>query len=175
VFFIITNTNYQAFIENKNLITIKELKLEIESYEEQDNKINGLLCLNGVGYLNTLDELSEFQEKLSFSIDKNNDIDCDIDSIEIDNFVYQIVEGRGLELELDFIVNYKLKERTIVKEEIAESIDEKLSEVFSISEVKVEEKVVNRDSLKSRRSYRYTNLEVNSLDDNGKIIIKRNK
>ena len=118
---------------------------------------------------------NEFQEKLSFSIDKNNDIDCDIDSIEIDNFVYQIVEGRGLELELDFIVNYKLKERTIVKEEIAESIDEKLSEVFSISEVKVEEKVVNRESSKSRRSYRYTNLEVNSLDDNGKIIIKRNK
>ena len=59
MFFIITNTNYQAFIENKNLITIKELKLEIESYEEQDNKINvndsvKIKSLNKVGIVTSI-------------------------------------------------------------------------------------------------------------------------
>ena len=176
MFFIYSIVNYQAFIENKQLISIKELKIEITSFEELTNCINGTINLIGEVFINSLDETMIIDETLNFNIEKD---DYDLDLIEVENFIYQIVEGRGLEIELDFKIKYNDQERKSIKEEIVNQIEEKLDKTFNLSEDFLEtdeiENVKYRNFSKTRRSYRYCeNLSNTMSNDNGQIIIKRN-
>ncbi len=175
MFFITANLNYQVFIENKNLISIKNLNVEIESFKDNEKTITGILYIYGNGYLDSLDEQKEFNEKLTFNLEKNINEDSSTTSLEIDNIIYQIVEGRGLELELDFILNYTIIERSSIKEEIVESVEEKLEEIFDIKPLLEEVPLVNNCKIKSRKSYRYINKDSSDIDCDGKIVIKRNK
>ena len=134
--------NYQAFIEKKNILTIKTLVLEIDNYNQYNNQITGELIITGDIFTENFENEEILNEKLNFSFEVNNKI-CDL---KLDNFSYQIVEGRGIEIEFDFLYEF-IEERCLndqeIKESIVEEVNEKLDEEFLVKEVKENENIIS--------------------------------
>lgn len=94
--------NCQAFLENKKIISIKDINAQIENYEYDLNKkeINGIIKMITNCYIENMDEISNLVDSVPFNVlildGKINNI-----QLSLDNFVYHLVEGRGIELEFD--------------------------------------------------------------------------
>lgn len=94
--------NCQAFLENKKIISIKDINAQIENYEYDLNKkeINGIIKMITNCYIENMDEISNLVDNVPFNVlildGKINNI-----LLTLDNFVYNLVEGRGIELEFD--------------------------------------------------------------------------
>ena len=139
--------NYQAFIEKKNILTINSLVLDIINYHQTNSQINVDLQVTGIVFTDNFDNKEQLNERLDFSFE----VDKDINNLKLDNFTYQIVEGRGIEIEFDFVYDYN-EERCLndqdIKESIMEEVNQKLDDEF-IYEEKQEDVVVEQDSSKS--------------------------
>ena len=178
MFFLTKRYNYQAFIEKKDLLSIDSLIIEVVDYEVIDNNLKGNLLIKGNIFIDDFDKKVNLLENLSFNLENIDNV-CDIN---IENLNHQVVEGRGIELEFDFLLddsterNVSLLEENELKEAIVETVNEKLEDKLFIKEVEEETvEVEEKEDVKevidlpktSRIVYRF------SKDENGKRCVTR--
>ena len=152
MFFISLIVNYQAFIEHKSLIQIKSLTLNVEKFEQVEKDLIGELKITSVIYTNNLETETSLEENLTFKIEK---IEEEITELKIEDFNYQIVEGRGIELELDFNLISDVNDIRNIKEEIEQIKDEELKEILSVEKEYLEKIKEDRTFQKSRKTFRF--------------------
>lgn len=99
--------NCQAFLEKRKILSIVQLKADIHDYEMEQKQIIGNIAIEGDCYLDNLDEMVSIKELVPFNVmlaEQSKVTLQDIMALEIQDFVYHIVDGRGLELEFDIVV-----------------------------------------------------------------------
>ena len=175
--------NYQAFLDNKKIISLNSLETKIKEYHLEHNIINGILSTFYTGNLSETNEIKKFNEEFSFTLDLPT---TDIEEIEINDLMYQIVDGRGIELEVNFLIVYETKDESYEEthEEAIRLSDNNIDDIKKEIEAEVEEILENvmetyddnfpeENNEKNRITFIYTD---NIVDKNsyGKRYIKRN-
>lgn len=137
---------------NYNISEITSICMDID-YKVNNNKISGILNLEG-DYVssNFEDTREDFDKKINFDIDLDENIDLDTVKVEIDDFTYSIDQNKllinvDLSLTYEFILFDEKKEfekfiesREIDANNIEEDREEENKEVESREEMKEEVK-----------------------------------
>lgn len=160
--------NYNSFIKLKDFFKIQDISAEIEEYEVNDVNIEGQLSIKGK-YLRR-DNISEeyFLEKIPFSILMPNS-DFEIEDINCIDFEYVAVDGRGVDVTFDILINYLVYEEVPVvvetrDEMVLKTVDEKTAKIEA---VELDEE--NFEELKkeeTKRIDKLLNSTLNYKDDN---------
>lgn len=131
--------NCQAFLDKKKIISVKNLQASINDYEIKETEVLGNIKIEGEGYINNLDEIMTIEELVPFSVILNdllnNKTSNDL-QIDIENFVYNVIDGRGLELEFDITVSLFENIEPILNIEEIDKLE--TSELTELKEVEVE-------------------------------------
>lgn len=131
--------NCQAFLENKKILSITKIDTEIDNYnyDSEKNEINGNIKVTTNCYVDNMDENKDLIDNVPFNVllmeqNKNNF------NLSIGNLVYNLIEGRGVELEFDI----ELEEKDVIDIPII-----------------VEEENLNNDSINERKTDDSTHYE----------------
>ncbi len=133
-----------AFTKLEEMTGIKEVDIKIEDYIFENNVLKGNVKIKG-DYYNKVTEqnIIPFENTIPFEVvfTKEN---IEIEDIEIDNFEYYEVVGRGIEASFNINITYDIKETRIadeeieenekIKEDVTQAIDELLSEKLEVVE-----------------------------------------
>lgn len=126
--------NCQAFLENKKILSITKIDTEIDNYnyDSEKNEINGNIKVTTNCYVDNMDENKDLIDNVPFNIllmeqNKNNF------NLSIGNLVYNLIEGRGVELEFDI----ELEEKDVI--DIPIIVEEENLNNHSINERKIDD------------------------------------
>lgn len=183
--------NCQAFLENKKVLSINKIDAQIDNYnyDQEKNEVIGNIKVITNCYIDNMDEIKELNDTVPFNIIlidyKNNNLD-----LNIVDLVYNLIEGRGIELEFDIVLNEneivevpvvvednerKLEEESIIdedetmKNQIVEEIDLKLTEKLE----QVDDNFpVEDNSLIGTLDRSYTHLKI-TFNKNNNIKIEK--
>lgn len=126
--------NCQAFLENKKILSITKIDTEIDNYnyDSEKNEINGNIKVTTNCYVDNMDENKDLIDNVPFNVllmeqNKNNF------NLSIGNLVYNLIEGRGVELEFDI----ELEEKDVI--DIPIIVEEENLNNHSINERKIDD------------------------------------
>ena len=165
--------NSNAFVKLDKMVGLSEVDIKISDYLLQNNTLKGNVKIFGEYYTDELEYennngLKEFEDIVPFEIVFNKDCPI-INMININNFEYYEVAGRGIEtafdLEIDYNNSYLEEEKT--NEEIKEEVTNKIDELL---ETKLE--VRNDNFLEESLDNRSTEV-INELVDINKDTCKK--
>lgn len=138
--------NYEAFIKLKDFVRIIDINTEIVEFNTKNDTLTGRLIVRGRYMKSDLEKEYHFDEDVPFTV-VFNDNNYEIIDVDCVNLEYHVVEGRGLEIMFEVLVEYEepvetteeLDEVTEVPVEITEEIeevpDEPLKEVIPTNEM----------------------------------------
>lgn len=97
--------NFNDFIKIKSVFKINELSGEVLDYAVDKNEIKGVFGVNGTYYKDDLAKSYPLSEEIPFNFifSDNNFIVNDVDCV---NLEYEVVDGRGVEINFDVVLNY---------------------------------------------------------------------
>lgn len=190
--------NFNTFIKLKDASKINDISGEILEYELNEQDLKGVFLITGSYLKDNFEETVNFKEEVEFDIVFLEDV-IDINDIDCYELDYCLVDGRGIDVSFDLLVDYEVKidernseiikaevlddEITIdnstteeIKEEITKDIERKLFDSLSYKEDNhpTEESFISRIS-ESKRSikvvYYDTDSELEKIcRDNNKSI-----
>lgn len=131
------------FIKLDNLIKVHELKSKINEYNFDNNRLSGLFEVEGTFLKKDIGDLQTFNYSVPFDIIFTEDIK-NIESVELIDFEFFEIEGRGIEFEGTLIIRYNNSNPyQIIKEEV----DDKLQEHLDVFENDiVEDRILTSNS-----------------------------
>ena len=138
------------FIRLDNLIKVQNLNTKINDYNFVDNRLSGVYKIDGE-YLNKdFDNTQSFSYDIPFDIIFTDQIQ-NIENVELSDFEYFEIEGRGLEFEATLSIMYNTYSPY---QEIKEEVDQKLKEHLEIYdyEEEVERNLVENTFLPTNES-----------------------
>lgn len=100
--------NFDAFLKLKNFVNVNDIKAEIIEYYVQDDQLLGKLSVRGKYLKTDMEKEYHFDEDIPFNIMFNENYE--VEDIDCINFAYQIVEGRGVDLFFEILVEFSEEE-----------------------------------------------------------------
>lgn len=111
--------NCNKKIELNNFNKLKIIKINILSYNLNNDTLNGDVKVTGEYLKNDNDELMWFEDLIPFTIVFNQE-NVNVDTIYIENDNYKIIDHCGVYLNFDIVVKYSVIEQLNNKDEVVE-------------------------------------------------------
>lgn len=135
--------NSNAFTKLEKMVGLSVVGIKVSDYRLQDQELSGNVKIYGEYYTEEEEYeknngLKEFENLIPFEIvfSKENPI---IDEINIENFEYYEVAGRGIESSFDLVVEYEVNDKEENEDEYIEEVKEQLTrEIDELLEEKLE-------------------------------------
>ena len=124
--------NFNTFIKLKNASKISDLSGEIIEYNLNERELEGIFLVQGSYLKDDLNELTSFKEEIPFNIvlmEKEIDIN-DVDCVDLD---YGLVEGRGVDVSFELLVEYSELEEEDTRDVIKTEVEEDAT-IFDVNE-----------------------------------------
>ncbi len=163
--------SFNDFIKIKSIFKINDLSGEVLDYTINNEEIKGVLGITGTYLLDDLKTNHTLSEEIPFNFVFANS-DFTLNDVDCVNLEYELVDGRGLEINFDIILNY---EQATADNEVREMEDSSFEQVDSLGE---EEREINEKSQsvntdhdsqeitdESRNTIEKTNENTSTIDD----------
>lgn len=140
--------NFNETLEIKDLGYLNEINAEITECYPNGNELCGKLYITGNYHSSKTDEEVLISKNIDFQILFDND-KLELDDIECLNLKYQVLEGIGVDLNFDIIINFnelELDERDdgAIEEKDESSFEEKIEQEKEIIEKSVDTKLSSK-------------------------------
>ncbi len=131
--------NSNAFTKLEQMVGISTVNIEILEYNLTDKVLTGQVKISGEYYSNSKDfeennGLNNFENQIPFEIVFTNGIPL-IRNVNINNFEYYEIAGRGIEATFDIDVYYDLMDEKTRTEEFAEQLLEEKKDLTISDEI----------------------------------------
>lgn len=166
-----------AFTILTEMIGISNVNIELYDYLLENQTLKGNIRISGEYYTNNLEYeenngLREFENIIPYEIVFTKE-HTNINSIEIKDFEYYEVAGRGIEANFIIDVDYDIEEsrqekNELIKEEITKEIDELLTEKIET----VEDNFFEEEAIITEERNLVSNINDTKNKKDPKVIIK---
>lgn len=125
--------SFNDFIKIKSIFKINDLSGEVLDFKVNENEINGILGITGTYQLDDLVDTHTINSEIPFNfVFADNDVMInDVDCINLD---YELIDGRGLEVSFDILIDYN-RDSDNTKATIDETVDESIEHIDTLGEV----------------------------------------
>lgn len=135
--------NSNAFTKLEKMVGLSVVGIKVSDYRLQDQELSGNVKIYGEYYTEEEEYeknngLKEFENLIPFEIVFSKE-DPIIEEIDIENFEYYEVAGRGIEASFDLVVEYVVNDKEENEDEYIEEVKEQLTrEIDELLEEKLE-------------------------------------
>lgn len=167
--------SFNDFIKIKSIFKINDLSGEVLDYKVNENEINGVLGITGTYQLDDLVETHTINSEIPFNF-VFSDYGITINDVDCINLDYELVDGRGLDVTFDILIDYKreLESTEDQDESSIEHIDtlgEVNTQILSVDEtVEIRNEDDNNSVTSPVESLDDDSSEENVLKDNNEEI-----
>ncbi len=167
--------SFNDFIKIKSIFKINDLSGEVLDYKVNENEINGVLGITGTYQLDDLVETHTINSEIPFNF-VFSDYAITINDVDCINLDYELVDGRGLDVTFDILIDYKreLESTEDQDESSIEHIDtlgEVNTQIISVDEpVEIRNEDDNNSVTSPVESLDDDSSEENVLKDNNEEI-----
>lgn len=141
--------NFNDFIKIKSIFKINDLSGEVLDYTIDNEEIKGVLGISGTYLLDDLKTNHTLSKEIPFNFVFANS-DFIVNDVDCVNLEYELVDGRGLEVNFDIILNYDQNEQNNDLKD--DERNEKFENVESLGEEQVDVKEDDSDAKKNEET-----------------------
>lgn len=154
--------NFNSFIKLKDFVKINDIMAEIDEYYIKDDQIQGKLSVRGKYFKDDLEKEYHFDTDIPFNIIFNEKYE--IEDIDCTNFDYHMIEGRGLELDFDILVNYQENSESNNNEHNENNENNENNELIEMIPFEMDEEILTSDVELENEDLREIELENEDLE-----------
>ena len=155
--------NFNSFVKLKDFVKINDIMAEIDEYYIKDDQIQGKLSVRGKYYKDDLEKEYHFDTDIPFNIIFNDKYE--IEDIDCTNFDYQMIEGRGVELDFDILVNYQENNENNENQENTQMIPFEVVEEIQTTDIEFKNNDLREIELENEDLEAIKEDETNKVDE----------